>query len=87
VIRIGATLYNMSPNDAKADGVKESDRHLYVRLDVAKNNLGLRDGKPVWFRRTSALVGSMVLRRIYAFAYSNRKHRNQLCWSVFIWRS
>lgn len=53
VARIAITLYGMSAKDAKDFGVREKERHLYVRLDSAKGNMSLTTGKSLWFRRVS----------------------------------
>lgn len=52
VTRAIATLYVMSKEDAKAHKIAEDQRHRYLRLDDAKNNLGFAGGKPQWFERT-----------------------------------
>lgn len=52
VTRAILTLYTMSEKDAKLHKIPPETRHRYVRLDGAKNNLGLAGGKPVWFERT-----------------------------------
>jgi hypothetical protein len=58
VIRVGATLFSASPKDAKA--WRMQGNHLdFVRLDVAKNNLGPLSGQPMWFRRASVEIGGM----------------------------
>lgn len=57
VVRLAYTMFNMSIKDAKAHGVKDTDRHRYVRLDSAKANLFLIDGKPRWFARESVSIG------------------------------
>jgi hypothetical protein len=56
VTRAILTLYSMAEKDAQAWGVSEEQRHLYLRLDQAKNNLGLVGGEPLWFRRTSVAL-------------------------------
>ncbi len=56
VTRAILTLYGMAEKDAAAWGVSEDQRHLYLRLDQAKNNLGLVGGEPIWFRRTSVAL-------------------------------
>jgi hypothetical protein len=60
VTRAILTLYGMSEKDAAAFGVSEDQRHMYVRLDVAKNNLGLAGGDPVWFRRVGVPLRDRV---------------------------
>jgi hypothetical protein len=58
VIRVGATLFSASPKDAKA--WRMQGNHLdFVRLDVAKNNLGPPSSGPSWFRRASIEIGGM----------------------------
>lgn len=57
VMRLMHTLFSMSIKDAKAYGVAADRRHLYVRLDTAKSNLSLTDGKPRWMRRVSVRLG------------------------------
>lgn len=56
VTRAILTLYSMAEKDAATWGVPEDQRHLYLRLDQAKNNLGLVGGEPLWFRRTSVAL-------------------------------
>jgi hypothetical protein len=56
VTRAILTLYGMAEKDAQAWGVSEEQRHLYLRLDQAKNNLGLVGGEPLWFKRTSVAL-------------------------------
>lgn len=53
VARVALTLYGMSERDAKAHGVRERERHRYVRLDDAKANLSLMSGRAKWFRRVT----------------------------------
>jgi hypothetical protein len=60
VTRAILTLYGMSEKDAANFGVTEDQRHLYVRLDVAKNNLGLAGGAPVWFKRVGVPLRDRV---------------------------
>lgn len=52
-VRLGFTLYGMSEKDGEKYGIKARDRHRFIRLDHAKNNLTLSDGEPKWFRRES----------------------------------
>jgi hypothetical protein len=55
-IRIGATIYNGGKKDATEwafDGA-----HLdYVRIDIAKNNLGPKSKEPRWFKYEGVTVG------------------------------
>jgi hypothetical protein len=53
VARFTATLFNMSQQDAKALGIAEEDRHLYVRFDDGKANLKLKTGDGIWWRKAS----------------------------------
>lgn len=52
VTRAILTLYTMSDKDAKLHSIPSDQKHRYVRLDGAKNNLGLAGGAPMWFERT-----------------------------------
>lgn len=45
-------LATMRPNEARALGIKDSDRQQYVSLMVVKNNYG-KTGEQVWFTRES----------------------------------
>jgi hypothetical protein len=48
-IRIGATIYAAAKNDDKKWAFEGS--HLnYVRIDIAKNNLGPKSREPLWFK-------------------------------------
>lgn len=51
VARIIKTLFGMSKKDAERRGVREDDRHLYIRLDDAKANLSLASPEAKWFKR------------------------------------
>lgn len=51
VSRMALTLYTIDQGEADRRGVSEEERHRYVRLDDAKNNLALSGGEPVFFRR------------------------------------
>ena len=48
--RVALTLTVMQPEDAKAFNIKEDDRHLYFRLDDAKQNYSAM-GSAQWFER------------------------------------
>lgn len=56
--RVVCTLYTMSEKDAGHYGLKEDQRHLYVRLDDAKSNLALKSDKPLWYRRESVVLAN-----------------------------
>lgn len=51
--RIVFTLFGMSKHDAERYAVSDSERHLYVRIDDAKFNLGLASPHATWCRRQS----------------------------------
>ncbi len=55
VVRIVSTLFGMSPKDAKEWSI-EGSHNDYVRLDMAKTNLGKMRTEPIWFRRDSIKV-------------------------------
>ena len=56
VVRIGATIFSMSPNMAKAWKI-EGEPSDYVRIDIAKNNLAPPRPEPIWFKRESRDIG------------------------------
>lgn len=58
VARIVATLYGMGKRDAEFYGVREDQRHLYVRLDDAKANLSLASPVARWFRKESITLAN-----------------------------
>jgi AAA domain len=58
VARIVQTLFSMSARDAEQHGVDEDERHLFVRLDDAKANLGLISGRASWFRRVGVTIAN-----------------------------
>lgn len=51
VIRMARTVLTMSETDAAANGVETRDRHKYMRVDDAKNNLGPMRPDARWFHR------------------------------------
>lgn len=51
VARVVQTLFGMSEQDADRYGVAPAERHLYLRLDDAKANLGLVSPDALWFRK------------------------------------
>jgi hypothetical protein len=58
VVRIGATIFSMSPKQAKEHRLAEGSTHLdYVRIDIAKNNLAPVLPEPIWFKREGVRVG------------------------------
>jgi hypothetical protein len=58
VARIVQTLFSMSARDAEQHGVDDEERHLFVRLDDAKANLGLISGRARWFRRVGVTIAN-----------------------------
>ena len=58
VARVVQTLFGMSGKDAEACGVDEEDRHLYVRLDDAKANLGPPGMATRWFQREGVQIAN-----------------------------
>ena len=58
VARIAHTLYGMTERDAVRLDIADDDRHLYLRLDGAKNNSALIGGPPDWFKRESVTIAN-----------------------------
>ena len=58
VARVVQTLFSMSEADAERLGVGTDERHLYLRLDDAKANLGLISGEAAWYRRKSVTIAN-----------------------------
>lgn len=58
VARVIETLFSASKKDAEQYGIKEDERHLYVRLDDAKANLSLASPEARWFIRRSVVIGN-----------------------------
>jgi hypothetical protein len=58
VARIVQTLFAMSARDAAAFGIPDDERHLYIRLDDAKANLGLITNNAQWFKRTGVTIAN-----------------------------
>lgn len=58
VARVVQTLFTMGARDAERLGVPDHERHLHVRLDDAKANLSLTDGRAHWFRRVSVTIAN-----------------------------
>ena len=56
--RIALTLFNMTAADAGGRGVPADARHLYVRLDDAKMNLGLASYRAEWFERKTVRLAN-----------------------------
>ncbi len=51
VARVVQTLFAMSESDAEQWGVPKPERHLHLRLDDAKANLGLISSEVSWYRK------------------------------------
>jgi hypothetical protein len=60
VIRLGYTLFSPSLADAKKWKMDDGPRK-FVRLDIAKNNLGPSTGEPKWFRRHGEYVNGEAI--------------------------
>ena len=58
VARVVQTLFAMSIRDAEKFGVSDDERHLYIRLDDAKANLGLVTNRANWFKRTGVTIAN-----------------------------
>lgn len=58
VARVVQTLFAMSRKDAEELGLSEEERHLYVRLDEAKANLGPPGIATRWFVREAVAIGN-----------------------------
>ena len=50
----------MSPDEAKAFGISEDDRRLYVRVDRAKVNIARAAGAAKWFRLLGVSLGNVT---------------------------
>lgn len=79
VIRIAETMFPMSEKDEKDWLLPPCrSRDQFVRLDMAKNNLGLRRPTPIWFQREGVRLGgfdgeeTVVLRRVELVARGPR---------------
>jgi hypothetical protein len=57
VIRNGALLFPMGEKEASKWGVAKGDHRKYVRLFVAKNNLGPKSEAPIWYKFETVTVG------------------------------
>ena len=56
VARVVQTLFGMSQSDAEQYGVPREERHLHLRLDDAKANLGLISPDASWYRKASIVI-------------------------------
>ena len=56
--RLVSTLTPMSRDEAKAFGISEDDRRLYVRVDRAKVNIARAAGAAKWFRLLGVPLGN-----------------------------
>jgi hypothetical protein len=58
VVRVGATIFSMSPKDAKSYLLPSGKTYRdFVRLDIAKNNLAPVLPEPIWFQREGVMIG------------------------------
>lgn len=55
--RVGLLLSSMSSEDAQAVGIKDDDRHRFLRLDSAKVNMAAA-GEAVWFEMCEQHLGN-----------------------------
>jgi hypothetical protein len=58
VARVVQTLFAMSDKDADRYDIPPEERHLYLRLDDAKANLGLVNPNAIWFRRVGIEIAN-----------------------------
>ena len=56
VARIVLTLESMSDKDATNFGIEKDRRNHYTRLDVAKANMSLASGQPLWYEKCSKVI-------------------------------
>lgn len=56
VVRSAWTMFEMSEADAERVGIPEDSRHLYVRMDAAKANMGLKSRASEWWRKESVAL-------------------------------
>lgn len=49
--RVALTLVGATDKDCEVIGIQDSDKALFVRLDDAKMNLALANGRSVWFKK------------------------------------
>jgi hypothetical protein len=69
-VRFGATLFGMSPKDAKAYILPPGKtHHNFVRLDVGKINVGPKPTEPMWFERESITIGGGFERKGESVGY------------------
>ena len=58
IARVVQTLFAMSDKDAERYDIASEERHLYLRLDDAKANLGLLNPNASWFRRIGVEIAN-----------------------------
>jgi hypothetical protein len=58
VARVVQTLFAMSEKDADRYDIRPEERHLYLRLDDAKANLGLVSPAAKWFRKVGVEIAN-----------------------------
>ena len=57
VIRLAFTVTGMTDREATDNRVPATDRHRYVRLTIAKNNLGPTNKAACWYKRIGVSMG------------------------------
>ncbi|OSI68690.1 AAA family ATPase [Bradyrhizobium canariense] len=57
VARMGATLYGIDVATAKKYGIRDEEKHRYIRFDDGKANMSLLSGEPRFFRREGVVIG------------------------------
>ena len=57
VVRIAYNITGMNETEARKCGVVVENRHQYVRLTIAKNNLGPTNKAPCWYKRVGVKMG------------------------------
>jgi len=50
------TLAKMSESSAKIYGIREEERHMYIRLDLGKSNYTACDDNAMWFKKEAVLL-------------------------------
>lgn len=59
VARMGATLYGIDAATAKKYGIRDEEKHRYIRFDDGKANMSLLSGEPRFFRREGVVIGGL----------------------------
>lgn len=77
--RITMTLYSMTPGEAKAAKVPDTQRRLYCRLDDAKANLHLKEDDCTWFKRTTITLPNSEKVGVLEYADLGARGRSAEC--------